>query len=74
MSKVEVYKKKSAMCKAKVFDCLSKEEDFIEVTEWHNGEGIDVTINTVNFQLSHGQLEGIIHLKNCLTYNKAEEI
>ncbi len=40
------------------YDHLSKPDDFIEVTEWSNGEGYDVEIATSlgsRFQLTHGQ-------------------
>lgn len=35
-----------------------KEHDFMEVTEWHNGEGFDVNINDKGtFSLTWGEYE-----------------
>ena len=43
---------------------MSKPHDFIEVTEWHNGEGVDVCINSPpegeqRFSLTWGQYEAL---------------
>jgi hypothetical protein len=41
---------------------MSKPHDFIEVTEWHNGEGVDVCINSngeQRFSLTWGQYEAL---------------
>jgi hypothetical protein len=38
---------------------LAKEHSFIEVTEWENGEGIDVAFDDKIIQLSWGQLDAI---------------
>lgn len=40
-------------------DGRDKEHSFIEVTEWENGEGIDVIFDDKIIQLSWGQLEAI---------------
>lgn len=53
-----------------IFDSLkrhdilfAKEEDFIEVTEWTNGEGWDITISARNrnftFGLTYGEFKAI---------------
>lgn len=48
--------------------------DFIEVTEWTNGEGWDIIISTNNrenrFSLQYGELEAINYLVKCLEYDK----
>lgn len=53
---------------------LHNEHDFIEVTQWNNGEGIDITINTNNgeksISLSYGELDAINYLKMTLDYKK----
>lgn len=36
--------------------------DFIEVTEWKNGEGWDITINDKIFSLTDGELRAINYL------------
>lgn len=44
-----------------------KDGDYIEVTEWANGEGFDVDIETEQrqrFQLTWGQYEALKHLVN----------
>ena len=64
-----------------VRDSLSKydylvnkdEHSFIEVTEWANGEGFDITIETKNksrlMSLTAGELEAINYLTKSLDYN-----
>lgn len=46
---MEFKKRKSVSEKLNKFDALAKDEDFIEVTEWANGEGNDITINDNKF-------------------------
>ena len=56
------YTRNAIFTELKEFDYLSKEDDFIEITEWYNGEGFDVTINSVgnfNFQLTWGQYKAL---------------
>lgn len=55
------------------FDYLAKEDDFIEVTEWSNGEGISVTINMNTFELTFGQLDAINYLSQALKYESFKE-
>lgn len=54
--------------------CSNDDNDFIQVTEWVNGEGIDVTISSKggerNFSITHGELDAIIYLKMSLDYQK----
>ena len=49
------------------------ENAFIEVTEWSNGEGYDITIETKNdnklISLTNGELEAINYLTKTLDYN-----
>ena len=50
----------------KHYDHLAKENDFMEVTEWYNGEGFDVVINDRKFQLTWGEfeaLQALVHYK-----------
>ncbi len=46
----------------------AKENDFVELTEWTNGEGIDVTVSSHNdnkiFSLTYGELDLINILTN----------
>lgn len=47
---------------------LANEHSFIEVTEWTNEEGWDITINDRHFHLTHGELEAINYLVKSLEY------
>lgn len=49
-----------------IFDILAKPNDFIEISEWHNGEGYDITINDKHFSLTDGELKAINHLVSIL--------
>ena len=51
---------------------LAKDTDFIEVTEWTNGEGWDITINDNVISLTWGQLEAINYLVKALDYENRE--
>ena len=70
---MKIYNKKSVSDDLKKYDYLSKEDDFIEVTEWSNGEGISVTINTTTFELTFGQLDAINYLSQALKYESFKE-
>ena len=50
------------------YDILAKENSFIEVTEWTNGEGYDIHIDEQMFSLTHGQLQAINYLTKVLEY------
>ena len=67
-----------------IFDTLSKYDylenstnSFIEITEWRNEEGYNITIETesknLEFSLSIGQIKAINHLINCLEYGEPTE-
>lgn len=63
---MEQYERKARMTNLKQYDHLAKEHDYIEVTEWHNGEGFDVTINEKQFTLTWGEFEALtvlVHYK-----------
>ncbi len=63
--------RKSVHDDLKKYDYTAKDNDFIEVTEWTNGEGIDVTVNDDTIiSLTYGQLDAINHLQNVLKYNE----
>lgn len=51
--------------------CMANESDYIEVTEWTNGEGYDITIKEKPvISLTHGELDAINYLVNSLMYSK----
>ena len=70
---MKIYNKKSVSDDLKKYDYLSKEDDFIEITEWSNGEGISITINMNTFELTFGQLDAINYLSQALKYESIKE-
>ena len=49
------------------FDYLAKSDSFIEVTDWTNGEGYDVTINDkAPISLTRGEIDAIVFLASVL--------
>lgn len=67
---MEIVNRKSINDNLKKYDYLAKDDDFIEVTEWTNGEGIDITINDKIISLTSGQLDAINYLTKSLEYSK----
>ena len=67
---MEFVNRKSVNDKLSKYDYLSNHDsdDFIEVTEWANGEGITVTIKENTYELTYGQLDAINHLSQALRY------
>ena len=59
---MEKYKKKAVFDSLKKYDHFAEEHDFIEITEWNNGEGFDVEINSklsTRFQLTFGEYDAL---------------
>lgn len=67
---MEITNRKSINDKLTKYDCLAKDDDFIEVTEWTNGEGYDIVINDKIISLTAGQLDAINYLTKSLEYSK----
>ncbi len=59
---MKTYERKTKFTELKNYDHLAKEHDFIEVCEWHNGEGFDVTISEKQFSLTWGEFEALTAL------------
>lgn len=58
-------KRRALSVELKGFCVFAKDHDFIEVTEWSNGEGYDITITgKQQFSLSYGELQAITYLTN----------
>lgn len=57
--KTERYSRKAIFAELKDYCVLAKEHDFIEVCEWYNGKGYDITIDDKTHQFTHGQLKAI---------------
>ena len=72
---MEFVKRKSVHDKLSKYDYLSNHDsdDFIEVTEWANGEGITVTIKENTYELTYGQLDAINYLSQVLRYESIKE-
>lgn len=69
---IQYFKRKSASCSLKTFDCLAKESSFIKVTEWTNGEGFDINIDDRHISLTYGEIDAINFLiKSIEIYNEA---
>jgi hypothetical protein len=57
------YNRKAIFTELAKYCYLAGPSDFIEITEWFNGEGFDICIsnksgNTI-FQLTHGELDAL---------------
>ncbi len=65
---MEFERRKSVHDDLRKYDHLAKNNDFIEVTEWTNGEGIDIFINDSAIKLTYGELEAINYLCKSLIY------
>ena len=61
--KLEKHTRKSISAGLKEFDFLAKEDDFIEITEWTNGEGYDINISCRNGEkyiaITRGEFDAI---------------
>lgn len=67
---MEISKRKSISDSLSKYDYLSDKDDFIEITEWMNGEGWDICTNKHQISLTFGELEAIYYLTKSLEYNK----
>jgi len=62
---MEQYERKAKFSLLRPYDYFAKEDDFMELCEWKNGEGFDVTINEdKHFSLTLGQWECLQVLVN----------
>ena len=58
---IEVAQRRAVLSHLKSYCVLSGPDDYMEVTEWSNGEGLDIVIDrkgdTERFSLTHGEWE-----------------
>jgi hypothetical protein len=55
---MDFYTRNSVFSELRDYCHLAKKDSFMEVTEWKNGEGWDVTINDEkHFSLTHGEMQ-----------------
>lgn len=77
MNDIEFRTRKSANASLKKFEFSCLDSDYIEVTEWANGEGFTVDISAygknVTFDLSYDALAALNYLTTSLTYNLGKE-
>ena len=56
---MQEYKRDTKFVSLKEFDSFSKNGDFMELTQWYNGEGFDITVSAFGgdqrFSLTWGQ-------------------
>ena len=68
---MDVVNRKSISDDLHKYDYLAKEHSFIEVTEWANGEGWDISIDDDPvISLTWGQLDAINYLTNTIQFQK----
>lgn len=66
---LEIKKRACIFDDLKKYDYLAEESDFIEITEWANKEGWDISFKDKILSLSIGQLDAINYLTNSLKYS-----
>lgn len=71
---MELYERKAVNDSLKKYDHLAKDSDFIEMTEWANGEGWDISLNDKLISLTYGQLEAINYLVKALEVERNEKV
>ena len=70
---MEKSKRKTVFEDLNKFSYLAKEHDYIEVTEWTNGEGWDINLNNKHISLTYGELDAINYLIKVLEYEFKEK-
>ncbi len=65
---MKINNRKSIYDDLQKYDCLKSKSSFIEITEWTNGEGWDITIDEKMFSLTYGEFEAIKYLTKILDY------
>ena len=70
---MEIVNRKSVNDRLSKYCVLSKDSDYAEVTEWANGEGIDVNFDDQQITLTYGQLDAINFLTKYLQYHNEED-
>lgn len=71
--RLTVTNRKSISDDLSIYDCLAKKGDFIEVTEWVNGEGYDISVRDKLISLTHGEIEAINYLIKCLDFSEEKK-
>lgn len=66
---MEHVSRKSVNDRLRKYDFMAREDDFVEVTQWANGEGYDITIEDRKMSLTDGELDAINYLVQTLKYS-----
>jgi hypothetical protein len=61
---IETYDRKAKFSELKPYDPFGDKNSYMEVCEWKNGEGFDVTIDNRHFSFTWGQWECLQVLVN----------
>ena len=61
---IEVYNRKAKFAELKAYCHHASPTDFMEVCEWGNGEGFDVTINNRTMKFTYGEWDCLRVLVN----------
>lgn len=70
INKMEIKNRRCIIEDLNKFDIMAKKDDFIEVCEWINGEGFDISITDKKIiSLTRGELDAIDFLTKTLDYN-----
>ena len=73
MSKLNYHNRTSVSAEINDFYKTNNKDDFMEVTEWTNCMGWDITINENKFSLSYEEYDLLQHLIMSLNYHKDGE-
>jgi hypothetical protein len=65
---MEHVNRKSIVDTLRKYDYLAKEDDRIEICEWTNGDGFDISINDKIISLTRGTIDAIEYLIKTLEY------
>lgn len=69
MNNMEINTVKEISVSLKPFDYLARNNDYVHIVEWSNGEGWTISFDDKSFDLSVGQLEAINYLTKVLEYH-----
>lgn len=68
---MEIKQRKSVNDSLKKYCVYAKDDDYIEITEWTNGEGWDINISDEKrISLTFGELEAINYLVKTLEFKE----
>lgn len=70
---MEFNKRKTVFDNLNKYDYICDKDDFIEVTEWTNGEGYDISFKNRTIQLTTGELDAIKYLVDSLQFHKFDK-